>query len=315
MLNKIDQFYAMKASIVPKPTTNIIVVKPDYRLALDLMLQKLTLKKYSPNTIKTYMHMFKQFLGYMHPMPLHRVTTAHIMHYHKELVTKHNVSPSYQNQSINAIKFYIEKVLELPKVKYDFCRPRKAKTLPKVLSLEEVFSILDATKNIKHRTILSVIYGCGLRISECINLKIEDIDSSNMRVWVRNAKGQKDRITLLSPTLLEQLRAYYKIFRPKQWLFEGPTEKKYSASSIRKVFNRSRKKAGVNVPATVHSLRHSFATHLLDSGTNLRYIQKLLGHNSSRTTEIYTHVSTTNLMSVESPFEKIGKINILAYRK
>ncbi len=292
------------------PTTsviNLIATKPEYQQAMDLMLQKLILKNYSQNTIKTYMHMFKQFLIYIHPMPLHQVSTAHIMHYHKELVTKRNVSSSYQNQSINAIKFYIEKVLNLPKVTYDFCRPRRSKTLPKVLSLEEVARLLDHTHNIKHKTILSIIYGCGLRISECINLKVEDIDSSNMRVWVRNAKGKKDRITLLSPTLLKQLRAYYIIYKPKQWLFEGVKGKQYSVSSIRQVFNRSKKKARVNIPATVHTLRHSFATHLLDNGTNLRYIQKLLGHSSSKTTEIYTHVSTTNLTNITSPFEMLSK--------
>ena len=305
----------MNDSLIAIPTTHLFRVKPDYELAKDLMLQKLTLKKYSPNTIKTYMHMFKRFLEYIYPMPLHQISTAHIMHYHKELVTKHNVSSSYQNQSINAIKFYIEKVLNLPKVSYDFCRPRKAKTLPKVLSIEEVSHILNATGNIKHRTILSVIYGCGLRISECINLKVEDIDSSNMRVWLRNAKGKKDRITLLSPSLLEQLRAYYRLYRPKKWLFEGPNCEKYSVSSIRQVFNRSRRKAGVIMPATVHSLRHSFATHLLDAGTNLRYIQQLLGHNSSKTTEIYTHVSTANLINIESPFEKIGKFDTFGNRK
>ena len=139
------------------PVINIIAAKPDYQQAMDLMLQKLTLKKYSPNTIKTYMHMFKQFLEYIHPMPLHQVTTAHIMHYHKELVTLHHVSSSYQNQSINAIKFYIEKVLNLPKIQYDFCRPRKSKTLPKVLSIEEVGRIIEVTNNIKHKTILSVL--------------------------------------------------------------------------------------------------------------------------------------------------------------
>ncbi|MFH4968741.1 tyrosine-type recombinase/integrase [Gaetbulibacter sp. M240] len=294
---------------------NNIVKRPDYQLALDLMNQKLILKKYSANTTKTYLHMFKRFLEYINPLPLHQVSKAHIMHYHKELVTKQGVSASYQNQSINAIKFYIEKVLNLPKVTYDFCRPRKAKALPKVLSIEEVSKILDCTKNIKHKTILSVIYGCGLRISESVNLKIEDIDSSNMRIWVRNAKGNKDRITLLSPGLLEQLRAYYKLYKPKQWLFEGVNGKPYSVSSIRQVFNRSKKKAGINAPATVHTLRHSFATHLLDAGTNLRYIQKLLGHNSSKTTEIYTHVSTTNLTNITSPFEMVGKMTTFGNRK
>ena len=296
--------------IIKTPTDivlNHLITKPDYQLALDLMLQKLVLKNYSKHTIKTYLHMFKKFLKYTHPMPLHQVSTSHIMHYHNELVTKHHISASYQNQSINAIKFYIEKVLNLPKLQYDLCRPRKSKTLPKVLSLEEVSRILDVTTNIKHKAILSVIYGCGLRISECINLKKEDIDSSNMRIWVRNAKGKKDRITLLSSNLLELLRDYYRLYKPKQWLFEGVYDKQYSPSSIRQVFNRSKKRAGVNIPATVHTLRHSFATHLLDCGTNLRYIQKLLGHSSSKTTEIYTHVSTTNLTNITSPFEMLPK--------
>jgi len=296
--------------IINAPTNIVlthIITKPDYQLAMNLMYQKLVLKNYSKHTIKTYVHMFKQFLKHIDPMPLHQVSTAHIMHYHNELVTKRNVSASYQNQSINAIKFYIEKVLNLPKIQYDLCRPRRSKTLPKVMSLEEVSRILDVTSNIKHKAILSVIYGCGLRISECINLKNEDIDSSNMRIWVRNAKGKKDRITLLSPSLLELLRDYYRIYKPKQWLFEGAYDKQYSTSSIRQVFNRSKKRAGVNVPATVHTLRHSFATHLLDSGTNLRYIQKLLGHSSSKTTEIYTHVSTTNLTNITSPLEMLPK--------
>ena len=246
----------------------------------------------------------------MHPLPLHQVTTAHIMHYHHWLVTKHNVSSSYQNQSINAIKFYIEKVLNHSRVKYDLCRPQKSKTLPKILSLQEVSRILDATTNIKHKAILSIIYGCGLRISECVNLKNEDIDSSHMRIWVRNAKGKKDRLTLLSHSLLDLLRGYYRLYKPKEWLFEGPNHKRYSTSSIRQVFNRSKKRALVNAPATVHTLRHSFATHLLDNGTNLRYIQKLLGHSSSKTTEIYTHVSSTNLTNIISPFDMLAKKDI-----
>ncbi|EWH10788.1 integrase [Cellulophaga geojensis KL-A] len=297
----------MKPNTIATQLLKTEETKPDYALAMSLMHQKLLLKNYSKNTTKTYMHMFKQFLTYMYPMPLHQVSTAHIMYYHKELVTKQNVSASYQNQSINAIKFYIEKVLNLPKVQYDFCRPRKAKKLPKVLSLQEVADIITVTNNIKHKTILKMIYGCGLRISECINLKVEDIDSNNMRVWVRNAKGNKDRITLLSPTMLAQLRAYYIVYKPKKWLFEGADGKQYSASSIRQVFNRSKKKARVHMPATVHTLRHSFATHLLDAGTNLRYIQKLLGHNSSKTTEIYTHVSTTNLINITSPLDMLPK--------
>ena len=136
-----------------------------------------------------------------------------------------------------------------------------------------------------------------------------------MRVWVRQAKGNKDRITLLSAYLLEDLRAYYKIYKPKVWLFEGAGGKQYSVSSIRQIFNRAKLKAGVNIPVTVHSLRHSFATHLLDAGTNLRYIQKILGHNSSKTTEIYTHVSNTNLVNIESPFDMIQKLDTFTNEK
>lgn len=154
----------------------------NYRSSLELMRQKLLLKNYSEHTIKTYLHMFRQFLKYLHPMPLHQVNKTHITRYHLWLVRDRNVSASYQNQSINAIKFYIEKVLKHPVTVYELERPTKQKTLPKVLSLEEVHQIIEATRNLKHRALLSIIYGSGLRISECINLKIIDIDSSSMRI-------------------------------------------------------------------------------------------------------------------------------------
>lgn len=278
-----------------------------YKLSLASMRQKLLLKNYSEHTIKTYVHMFRQFLKYLYPMPLHQVNKTHITKYHLWLVTDRNVSASYQNQSINAIKFYIEKVLKHPVTVYDLERPKKQKTLPKVLSMIEVYQIIEATHNLKHRAMLSIIYGAGLRISECINLKIVDIDSSSMRIWVRNAKGKKDRVTLLSKDLLKLLRDYYKVYSPKKWLFEGQTKQQYSPSSIRQFFNRAKIKALGNSSATVHTLRHSFATHLLENGTNLRYIQKLLGHSSSKTTEIYTHVSITNLTDITSPFDLLNK--------
>jgi site-specific recombinase XerD len=279
----------------------------NYRMSYELMQQKLLLKNYSKHTIKTYLHMFSQFLKYLYPTPLHQVNKTQITKYHLWLVTDRNVSASYQNQSINAIKFYIEKVLKHPVTIYELERPKKQKTLPKVLSLEEVYLIIEATRNLKHRTMLSIIYGAGLRISECINLKIVDIDSSSMRIWVRNAKGKKDRVTLLSYELLKLLRDYHKIYRPKEWLFEGQTKQQYSPSSIRQFFNRAKIKALGRSSATVHTLRHSFATHLLENGTNLRYIQKLLGHSSSKTTEIYTHVCTTNLTDIISPFDLLNK--------
>ena len=303
-----SEFYHMKSltTVFTTPaghdTTN-----ESYKLSLESLQQKLLLKNYSEHTIKTYVHMFGKFLKYLYPMPLHQVNKTHIIKYHLWLVTERNVSASYQNQSINAIKFYIEKVLKHPVTVYDLERPKKQRTLPKVLSMTEVYQIIEATNNLKHRAMLSIIYGAGLRISECINLKIVDIDSSSMRIWVRNAKGKKDRVTLLSKDLLKLLRDYYKVYSPKKWLFEGQTKKQYSPSSIRQFFNRAKIKALGNSSATVHTLRHSFATHLLENGTNLRYIQKLLGHSSSKTTEIYTHVSITNLTDITSPFDLLNK--------
>ena len=281
---------------------------PDtYLHAIRLYEEQLLLKQYSHNTFKTYVHMFKKFLDHVYPKPLHLVDTGSIKAYHLWLVDTQKVSESFQNQSINAIKFYLEKVLHYPYERFELVRPKKVKRLPKVLTLDEVSTLLDKTINIKHKSILTLIYSAGLRISECVALKVTDIDSAAMCIWVRCSKGKKDRVTLLSPTLLKLLRSYYRIYRPKEWLFEGPNGGPYSTSSIRAVFKKSKYKAKIFKPATVHSLRHSFATHLLENGTNLRYIQKLLGHNSSKTTEIYTHVSMTNLNEITSPLDFIKK--------
>ena len=182
-------------------------------------------------------------------------------------------------------------------------RPKKIQQLPQVLSLDEVKSIFDHVDNTKHRAILMTIYSAGLRVGELIQLRIRDIDSHGMRIWVREGKGVKDRITVLSPKLLEILRAYFKEYRPKEYLFEGPNQSMYTAGSVRKVLYRAVSKAGIRKKVVPHTLRHSFATHLLESGTNLRYIQTLLGHTNPKTTEIYTHVSTKNLEEIKSPLD------------
>lgn len=228
-----------------------------------------------------------------------------IIKYHKSLVTEKQASLSHHNQSINAIKFYYEKVLKQPRTVYELERPRKERRLPMVLSKQEVQKILNQTMNLKHRAILSTIYSAGLRISEAVNLEIVDIDSSNQRIWVRGGKGKRDRSTLLSHYLLSLLRNYYKKHRPKRYLFEGPKATQYSSSSIQKIFKRAKFKAGIIKPATVHTLRHSFATHLLEDGISLRHIQILLGHNSSKTTEIYTHVSQGALANISSPLDTL----------
>ena len=185
-------------------------------------------------------------------------------------------------------------------------RPKQAKLLPNVLSKEEVKLILNAHSNIKHRTMLSLIYSCGLRRGELLNLKPNDIDSKRGIVIIRQSKGKKDRIVPLSPKILEMLRDYYVISKPKTWLFEGQNVgEHYSEQSLQSVLKQALQKVGNTKPVTLHWLRHSYATHLLENGTDLRYIQELLGHNSSKTTEIYTHVSTKSIQQIKSPFDDL----------
>ncbi len=185
-------------------------------------------------------------------------------------------------------------------------RPKRAKVLPNVLSKEEVKKILDAHSNLKHKAMLSMIYSCGLRRSELLNLKFSDIDSKRNIVLLKNAKGKKDRIAPLSPKILAMLRTYYKEYKPKNWLFEGQKQgEQYSEKSLQSVLKQALQKVGITKPVTLHWLRHSYATHLLESGTDLRYIQELLGHSSSKTTEIYTHVSTKNIQQIKSPFDDL----------
>ena len=185
-------------------------------------------------------------------------------------------------------------------------RPKRAKVLPNVLSKEEIKLILNAHSNIKHKTMLSLIYSCGLRRSELINLKIADIDSNRNIVIIRQAKGKKDRIAPLSPKILEMLREYYVAYKPSIWLFEGQNgNEQYSDQSLQSVLKQALVKVKITKPVSLHWLRHSYATHLLESGTDLRYIQELLGHNSSKTTEIYTHVSTKSIQQIKSPFDDL----------
>jgi integrase/recombinase XerD len=174
------------------------------------------------------------------------------------------------------------------------------------LSKEEIKAILEAPTNIKHKTMLSLVYACGLRRSELLHIKPRDIDSKRKLLLIRNAKGRKDRIAPLSDKLIAMLRAYYKIYKPKTWLFEGQKKgSKYSATSVQKILKLAISEAKINKPVSLHWLRHSYATHLLEAETDLRYIQEILGHKSSKTTEIYTHVSTKSIQQIKSPFDEL----------
>ena len=267
--------------------------------------QWLQAKRYSDNTLKTYTEALKSFLFFFREKPVSEITNTDVIIYNNEFILKNKLSASYQNQIVNAIKLFFATVqnrrMEVDKLE----RPKKPQRLPNVLSKEEVKMILNAPSNIKHKTMLAVIYSCGLRRSELLNLKPTDIDSRRNIVLVRQAKGQKDRIVPLSQKLLALLRDYYVAYKPAVWLFEGQSHGPYDERSLSNVLKQALAKTTIKKPVSLHWLRHSYATHLLESGTDLRHTQEILGHNSSKTTELYTHVSTRGIQNVKSPFDDL----------
>lgn len=266
----------------------------------------LSSKRYSANTVKTYTDALRNFLIFYNKRAISTLNNEDIVYFNNHYLLKNKLSASYQNQIVNAIKLYFGVLLDTQIQLEKIHRPRREKTLPNVLSKAEIKSILDASTNLKHKTMLSLIYSCGLRRSELVNLKPSHIDSRRNIVIIKQSKGKKDRITPLSPKILELLREYYKIYRPTIFLFEGQKAgTPYSVQSLQHVLKQAVSKTKIQKKVTLHWLRHSYATHLLEGGTDLRYIQELLGHNSSRTTEIYTHVSTKNLEQIKSPFDDL----------
>ena len=268
--------------------------------------QWLRSKRYSESTITTYSEALKSFLVFYREKPIIDITNEDVIVYNNEYVLKNNLSASYQNQIVNAIKLFFQTIRDTKMMVDKIHRPKRAKVLPNVLSKEEIKLILNAHSNIKHKTMLSLIYSCGLRRSELLNLKPADIDSKRGIIIIRQSKGKKDRIAPLSPKILEMLRDYYLLCKPKIWLFEGQiVGESYSEKSLQSILKQALQKTGIKKPVTLHWLRHSYATHLLESGTDLRYIQELLGHHSSKTTEIYTHVSTKSIQQIKSPFDDL----------
>lgn len=268
--------------------------------------QYLRSKRYCESTITTYSEALKSFLVFYREKPVAAITNEDVIVFNNEYILKNKLSASYQNQIVNAIKLFFQTIRETKMLVDKIHRPKRSKSLPNVLSKEEVKSILEAHSNIKHKAMLAMIYSCGLRRSELLHLRFSDIDSKRNIVLLKNAKGKKDRIAPLSPKILEMLRAYYKDFKPTVWLFEGQIKgEQYSEQSLQSVLKQALKKVNITKPVTLHWLRHSYATHLLESGTDLRYIQELLGHNSSKTTEIYTHVSTKSIQQIKSPFDDL----------
>ena len=261
-------------------------------------------RRYSSSTVDTYADALKIFLTYYKDKAIKDISNDDIIAFNNKHILANNFSASYQNQVVNALKLYFKELQNTILNVELIHRPKKPKLLPNVLSKEEVKLILNAHSNIKHKAMLSLIYSCGLRCSELLNLKPEHIDSKRNLVIIKQAKGRKDRIAPLSSKIVEMLREYFVAYKPSVYLFEGQTKgQPYDARSLQLVLKQSLIKTNIKKPVSLHWLRHSFATHLLENGTDLRYIQEILGHSSSKTTEIYTHVSNKNIQQIVSPFD------------
>jgi len=277
---------------------------PHWQEALHRTEEQLRVRRYSWRTVKSYLSHLRRFLADHPTLSLEQVTNEVIRTYIVKRTAAGNYSEATQNQLLNALKFWLEQVEGREKA-FIQLRPKEPKKLPGVLSTEEVSRLFKATPNLKHRCILKTIYSGGLRLGELCNLRIQDIQSDRKQIFVHGGKGKKDRYTTLSDSLLTELREYYKEYQPSYWLFEGQSGGQYSRSSVQAVLRKAVANSKINAYATVHTLRHSYATHLLESGTSLRHIQELLGHASSKTTEIYTHLSNEERQRVISPLDRL----------
>lgn len=270
----------------------------------DTFIDKLVLKRYAKNTIRVYCSMFSKFMEYYEGRDINELLEFEIREYIKFLMSQ-NKSDSYILQTINSIKFYYEVVLQMPNRFYDIERPAKKEKLPQVISKDAIVRMIIMTENLKHKCIISLLYSAGLRRSELLNLRIKDIDSERMVIRINHGKGGKDRYTTLSQFTLKILDDYYKDYNPREFVIEGLQSRPYSAESVVKVVAAAAKRAAIAQKVTPHMLRHSFATHLLEDGVDLRKIQVLLGHNSIKTTEVYTHIASNYQVNIKNPLDSL----------
>ena len=261
------------------------------------MTEDLNIRNYSPRTVVIYTRCVAAFAKHFNKSP-DQLGIEHIREYQSFLVETKKASWTWYNQTVCALRFLYRVTLGRPELIEHIPFPKQEKKLPIVLSRQELELFFDAVGYQKHRTILMTMYAAGLRISEALALRVGDIDGSRMTIFVRQGKGKRDRYTILSPTLLCQLREYWKIFKPKSWLFPGSTlDRPLSPCSVQRASCKARLKARINKPVKTHTMRHCFATHLLEAGTDLRTIQLLLGHADLATTTVYLHVATATLQS------------------
>ncbi|WP_452227129.1 tyrosine-type recombinase/integrase [Lacinutrix cladophorae] len=278
-------------------------LKEDYIKPIKEFVQWMHIKRYSFNTIQTYESMLIIFFKYHNSKKIENITNKDLIDFNDNYILANNYSYTYQNQLVNAVKLFYQQTHHVHLDLEALDRPKKSKRLPEVLSLDEVKDILYNATNLKHKTLLCLLYSCGLRIGEALSLRLSSLDLERRLLHVKAAKGRKDRYVPLSITMITLLRRYYNSYKPKGFLFEGQRGGEYSATSSRQVLRRILNKTAIKKHVTLHTLRHSYATHLLENGTDIRYIQVLLGHNSPKTTMIYTHVSTINLEKIKNPFD------------
>ena len=298
-----------------KVQTSSIRLSANNKAQLLLYLEQLALKKYSKSTLQTYRNEFMQLLQLLKDVHVQNLTPEHLKRYMLYCAVKLQLSENTLHSRLNALKFYFEQVLKREKFFWEIPRPKKQLILPKVLGESEIASLFNALENKKHKAMLFTAYSAGLRVSEIAALKLKHIDSDRMQILIENGKGKKDRYVTLSPVLLDVLRGYIKqsIKRPKEYLFESDqTGTAYPTRTIQRVFQLAKNKARISKSVGIHSLRHSFATHLLEKGTDIRYIKDLLGHFSIKTTERYLHVKKEQLVNIISPLVDLwrtGKID------
>jgi len=298
--------FLKRNEITDAATKNLTPLNEKQEEKLKGFLHWMKSRRYSESTVGTYTDALRIFLRYFQKKEVEEITNEDLVRFNNEYILANKLSASYQNQVVNAVKLFF-RTIQLRSMEVELIhRPKRAKLLPNVLSKEEIKNLLGAHQNIKHKTMLSLLYSCGLRRSELLNLKLNDIDSKRGLIIIRQAKGKKDRIVPLSEKMLILLRDYYVACKPSIWLFEGQIVKeKYDKGSLAKVLKQAVEKSKIDKPVTLHWLRHSYATHLLENGTDLRYIQEILGHSRSTTTEIYTHVSNQNIRKIISPFDSL----------
>ena len=306
--NKYDvnwEFETQSTDIIKTEEKPLLISKlsNEYADAISLFKNWMLQKRYANNTIDVYSDCLQVFFNWIQK-PVIEIENSDVFKFNVQYIIGKELSYTYQNQFVNALKLFYSRILDRKIQIEKMDRPKRPRVLPNVLSKEEVKLILEGIFNVKHKAMLSLIYACGLRCGELLQLKPQHIDSNRNLLIIKQAKGNKDRIAPLSTKLIEMLRAYYKQYKPQQYLFEGQEKgEAYTARSLQQVLKQAVARAGINKPVTLHWLRHSFATHLLENGTDLRYIQEILGHSRSTTTEIYTHVSNKSIQKIVSPFD------------